>query len=123
MDVPRRGIGAARLTGYLPVLVFVVSAALLLHWWQVLAAEQTRLVQERFEAGDRRVATKISERLDAYDEILRGVAGLFAASDEVTRKEFRAYVDELNLGSAYRGIQGVGFSEVIRPGALAAHEA
>src|SRR5512137_376498 len=120
MDVPRRGIGAARLTGYLPVLVFAVSAALLLHWWQVLAAEQTRLVQERFDAGGRRVATKISERLDAYDTILRGVAGLFAASTDVTREEFRRYVDELRLGKAYPGIQGVGFSEAIRPEALGA---
>jgi len=121
MDVPRSTTGAARFTGFLPVLVLVVSSALLLYWWQALAAEQARLVGERFEAGGRRVATKISERLDAYDEILRGVAGLFAASKEVTREEFRRYVDELNLGSAYRGIQGVGFSEVIRPEGLAAH--
>ncbi|MGA8890395.1 MAG: CHASE domain-containing protein [Anaeromyxobacteraceae bacterium] len=121
--MPRPRTRADRVIGFLPVLVFAVSSALLLHWWQALEADQTRLVRERFEAGGRRVATKISERLDAYDEILRGVAGLFAASREVTRDEFRVYVAELNLGSAYRGIQGVGYAQVIRPEALEAHVA
>ena len=91
-----------RWIGLLPVAVFLVSSALLLSWWSALAAAQHRSMQEHFEADARRVEIKISERLDAHDEILRGVAGeLFAASKEVSREDFRRYVEELHLGRTY----------------------
>ena len=59
-------------------------------------------MQEHFEADARRVEIKVAERFEAYDQILRGTAGLFAASDEVTREDFRQYVDALQLGKVVR---------------------
>ncbi|HET8722976.1 MAG TPA: CHASE domain-containing protein [Anaeromyxobacteraceae bacterium] len=106
-----------------PLLVFVVATVLFLAWWSDLRAAQDRLVRARFEAAARRVATKITERLDSYDLMLRGAAGLFAASNEVSRGEFRRYVEELHLETRYRGVQGIGFAAIIPPGTLAAHEA
>ena len=111
-----------RWIGLLPVAVFLVSSALLLYWWGAITAAQGRAMQDHFEVDARRVATKLSERLDAYDEILRGTAGLFAASDDVTRTDFRRYVDTLQLGKAYGEIQGLGFALRIPPGGLAEHE-
>ena len=111
-----------RWIGLLPVAVFLVSSALLLSWWSALAAAQHRSMQEHFEADARRVEIKVAERFEAYDQILRGTAGLFAASDEVTREDFRQYVDALQLGKVYGEIQGIGFVLRIPPGGLAAHE-
>jgi signal transduction histidine kinase len=45
--------------------------------------------------------------------MLRGGAGLFAASDDVSPAEFREYVARLELQTRYPGIQGIGFSQVI----------
>jgi two-component system cell cycle sensor histidine kinase/response regulator CckA len=108
----------ARWIGFLPVAVFLVSSALMLLLWQVLAAAQRRFVEELFQANAGRVISKTSERLEAYHQILRGAVGLFASSEEVTRAEFRRYVEKLQLGVAYRGIQGVGFSIWIPPDRL-----
>ena len=113
--------GMRRWIGLLPVAVFLVSSSLLLYWWQDLTAAQGRSVQEHFELDALRVETKISERLAAYDEILRGAAGLFAASDGVRREEFHRYVDALQLERAFGEIQGIGFSLRIPAHALADH--
>ena len=113
--------GMRRWIGLLPIAVFLVSSALLLYWWQDLTAAQGRSMQEHFELDALRVETKISERLAIYDETLRGVAGLFAASSEVTRQDFHRYVDALQLGRAYEEIQGIGFALRIPAHELADH--
>ena len=67
------------------------------------------------------VTLKIHERLAAYSLILRGGAALFAASNSVDRKEWRAYVETLRPGGSVPGIQGIGFAQAIPPNQLAAH--
>ncbi len=67
------------------------------------------------------ITIKIQERLGAYAMILRGAAGLFAASDTVTRAEWQAYVEKLRAEATIPGVQGIGFSQVIPPGLLEAH--
>jgi signal transduction histidine kinase len=56
----------------------------------------------------------LDTRIEAYVAMLRGGAALFAASSEVRLREFRAYVSRLELTSRYPGIQGIGFSRVVR---------
>ena len=110
-----------RWIGLLPIAVFLVSSALMLYWWSTLVDAQRRAIDEHFRADAQAMATKVEERLDAYDQILRGAAALFAASDDVTRSEFRRYVEKLQIGKAYRGIQGVGFVRWIPPDQLEGH--
>lgn len=64
---------------------------------------------------------KIQERLNTYAQILRGGAGLFAASGAVSRTAWRDYVEKLRTEDTVPGVQGIGFSLVIPPGQLAAH--
>ncbi len=67
------------------------------------------------------VTLKVQERLGAYALILRGGAGLFAASVSVERHEWRAYVETLEATRSIPGVQGIGFALVIAPHQLAAH--
>ena len=78
----------------------------------------TGLRQEKidFENAAVSVQSAIESRLDAYLAMLLGGAGLFAASEDVSRHEFRSYILRLDLPQRYRGIQGIGFSRVIRSG-------
>ena len=110
-----------RWIGLLPVVVLLASSGLLLLWWSEIVSAQRRAEQEHFETDARRVAIKVAERLEAYDEILRGTAGLFAASQSVSREEFRFYVESLQLDRTYPEIQGIGFALRIPPAELAAH--
>ena len=54
-------------------------------------------------------------------QVLRGVAGLFAASSGVRREQFRDYVATLRLAERYPGIQGVGFNQLVPAAQRAAH--
>ncbi|MBE3132237.1 MAG: CHASE domain-containing protein, partial [Acidobacteria bacterium] len=52
----------------------------------------------------------LEKRLDTYVALLRATSGLFAASDRVTRADFRTFIDQLDLRQRYPGVQGIGFS-------------
>jgi PAS domain S-box-containing protein len=112
-----------RVAAWLPLAVLLLCGAVLFLGWRDSEARRAEIEEEQLALEAGRVTIKIAERLDAYDEILRGAAGLIAASDEVTREEWRRYVAQLKLGQAYRGIQGVGFSVLIPAERLAAHQA
>lgn len=70
----------------------------------------------RFERVAELVRSRVNNRIDSYVAMLLGGAGLFAASDEVTREEFASYVSRLELARRYPGIQGIGFSRLVRAG-------
>jgi signal transduction histidine kinase len=98
-----------------PALILVLGLLL-----TALAAVSAHRAGERQEAlqfagvADG-VQNAIESRLEAYIAMLRGGAGLFAASDDVSPAEFREYVARLELRTRYPGIQGIGFSEVVPP--------
>jgi diguanylate cyclase (GGDEF)-like protein len=68
------------------------------------------------------VTLKVNERLTAYALLLQGGQALFAASESVERDEWRAYVDTVRAEKIVPGHQGLGFSLLIPPEELAAHE-
>jgi len=76
---------------------------------------------QQFELHAREVIGSIEERLRQHEQILLGGAGLFDASESVDRAEWHSYVERLSLSQSYQGIQGVGFSQAIRPADLQAH--
>lgn len=68
-----------------------------------------------FESEVRKVSNSISDRLSIYANALRGARGLFDASNDVSREEWKLYVDSLSLQTEYPGIQALGYSKVISP--------
>jgi PAS domain S-box-containing protein len=58
---------------------------------------------------------RIASHLDSDVTLLRGAAGLFAASQVVTAEEFRIYVERLGLTQHDPGVLGLGFSQRIAP--------
>src|SRR5205085_12346293 len=77
--------------------------------------------KERFRYKFTEAQIEIQQRLLAYEQILRGAVALFAASTEVTRAEWRAFVRTLQIEKNFLGIQGIGFSEWVPTDELAAH--
>ena len=55
----------------------------------------------------------IRRRMLDYAQVLRGGTGLIAASNAVSRDQWRAYVSKLHLDKSYPGLQGLGYVEVI----------
>ncbi|MGF2686082.1 bifunctional diguanylate cyclase/phosphodiesterase [Marinobacter sp. DUT-3] len=102
-------------------LLFAASIAVTLLLWQV----SIRLVEDRTEARFRtqslQLKTAIEERLLNYEQVLAGSAGLFAVAGEVSRDEWREYVDKVDIDRYYPGIQGIGYVERIGVRRMADH--
>jgi len=93
-----------------PALVLLVGAvATLLTAIQLRDANHARDASRlRLEANQ--AVAALEERLGGHTALLRGAAGLFAASDDVTATEFSAYVERLGLDTRYPGVLGIGYS-------------
>ena len=74
-----------------------------------------------FSTSCDQIVFKVRERLDAYALVLRGGAGLFAASKDVGRHEWRSYVETQRASETVPGVQGIGFAQLIPPHQLAEH--
>jgi len=68
---------------------------------------------DQFTFACDQVVLKIEERLRHFQLALSGAAGLFAGADYVSREEWRAYVDKLDMESTLPGVQGIGFSQLV----------
>lgn len=68
--------------------------------------------QSEFQVRTSEVLAGIERRLEANGQLLRGVVGLFASSDDVSRQEFRQYVSRLQLSEFFPGIQAIGFAQI-----------
>ncbi len=62
----------------------------------------------------------IVERLSTYEVVLKGASGLFLASDNVTREEWKSFVESFDLRQKYPGIQGIGYVAFVPPDQLEA---
>lgn len=75
----------------------------------------------QFAFAGAQVALKVSERLAAYQLILRGASGLFATSGTVSRQAWKQYVEQVQADKIVPGVQGIGFSQLITAPELAGH--
>ncbi|MCW2982885.1 MAG: hypothetical protein JWR63_455, partial [Conexibacter sp.] len=55
----------------------------------------------------------IGRRLEDYSQILRGAAGLYAASSDVTYKEFHDYFSDQQVVQRFPGVQVIGFATYV----------
>ena len=90
--------------------------------WQVKHASETSAIKD-FAFIAQQVTTTVEERLNAYALVLRGAAGLFNASGDVTRQEWEQYVSELQLMKDKSGISGINFAQYFPASQLSAHVA
>lgn len=102
------------LASYVPIIVLVVSMMATLYVWQMTNTSEQRAAQTRFDYYKQILLTKIDNQLNEYRQALRGAAGLFHASTEVTRSDWKHYVDTLAIQENYPGIQGMGFVKYVR---------
>ncbi|MEW6167136.1 MAG: response regulator [Pseudomonadota bacterium] len=112
-EAPRPGIPRRSLA----LCGLVLAASALLAWQTSRVIDQNR--QARFDYEVRRIESAIEQRMRAYVQILRGGRGLFEASDEVTREDWRAYVESQRLATTYPGIRAMTFAPKIERHQLA----
>ncbi|MCM2129580.1 CHASE domain-containing sensor histidine kinase [Larsenimonas rhizosphaerae] len=92
--------------------VIMVATLMLEHWYE---QQRDQYAQQAFTAIAQDTTNNIKRRMHDHELILRGGAGLWDASDEVSRKEWRQYFDRLSLDEHYPGILGFGYSRILTP--------
>lgn len=97
----------------LPITILLISLSLTYAAWHNATQESDRILHNAFNFQVYETIDRIKNRMDTYEQLLRGVRGLFAASDKVERSQFKTYIETLQLQQKYPGIQGVGFSLII----------
>jgi PAS domain S-box-containing protein len=101
--------------------VFAISMVLVLLASHGLYLQSKSSAAQQYHLHVADLYDSINERMRRHEQILLGGAGLFDATDKVSRMGWRTYVERLQLGRNYPGIQGVGYSQVITPAELASH--
>jgi signal transduction histidine kinase len=91
-------------------LALLATGSLALYLAHLLGRSDAATFQHEAE----RTAQAMQERLDLTLTLLRGTAGLFVATDDVSAPQFAAYVGRLRLRELYPGVQGIGFSQTLR---------
>ena len=101
------------LSQFLSLLVLAVSLFVTYQLWKEARDTAEQALQSDFDFLVHESNRRIEQRMLTYEQVLRGAAGLFAASKNVTRQDFHAYVNALRLDENYPGIQGIGFSRPV----------
>lgn len=68
--------------------------------------------QSRFEALAIAIEHDLTSAMLAYGQVLRGGVAFFNAKSDVTREEWRTYVENLKLEESYPGIQALSYNAV-----------
>lgn len=98
------------LLSVLPVIVLVAGAIVTtVAWYQVNHANRTHLAL-RFDAQFQRLVDTLEHQVDIHILALRGVAGLFDGSEQITRQEFHDYAAAMQLPEHLPGVQAVGYA-------------
>lgn len=72
----------------------------------------------RFDAAVETTRVSLERRMDRYIDVLRATRALFAASESVTRAEFRTYVGAINLAERYPGLAAIQYTPRETPATL-----
>ena len=106
-----------------PVLVGVLSLALTAWLWDHERQRQERHLKDNFEFGLRQTVTRVEQRMASYEQTLRGVRGLFDASENITRKDFGSYVDAQLAGADFAGLRMIAYAPLLNADQVEAHVA
>ena len=104
------------LLSLLPMLVGVISLAVTAGLWRHEQRTTQHALQADFDFSVRQTASRIEERMATYEQMLRGVQGLFRGVGRVDRDRFEGYVDTLLAGAGSAGIQFFTYAPLQRDG-------
>ena len=97
----------------LPWLILLVCLAITFLAWKDAQHDAAQVMQTRFDYQVREIADDIDKRMKTYEQVMRGVDGLFSHADIVRREEFHDYIARLRLKESYPGIQSVRFVPIV----------
>ncbi len=104
-----------------PYLVLIILLFLSVLVWQYYKGNTLAREEQRYYKLVDGIISDIVNKISGYEIVLHGGAGVFTASEEVTREDWKAYCGYQQTTHYYPGIQGIGYSQAIQPAELEHH--
>lgn len=99
---------------YIPSIVLATSLAIST---QIRRIENNSIVAEIAKQINTQlidIINPIQSRINSYEQILYGIHGLFDSSEEITREEFRSYLNSLKLEINFPEISWISISKYVK---------
>ncbi|MBF0604304.1 MAG: CHASE domain-containing protein [Nitrospirae bacterium] len=103
-------------------IILILSLFITIISWHVSNHYVQKRADENFNYKVEEARLAIIKRMEEYQQVLRGGLGLFTAQRDLSRWQWKAYVETLDIDAFWPGIQGIGFSRMIAPEDKEAHE-
>jgi diguanylate cyclase (GGDEF)-like protein/PAS domain S-box-containing protein len=107
----------------LGAIVFVLGLFITYLVQQSLKVKEHEQFEHQFQTKFVEATNEVAETLHVYEQALRAAQGHFVGSDHVSREDFSRFHASLDLEKHYPGIQGLGYTVVVRPRDKAVFEA
>ena len=91
--------------------------------WRLEQQTDARSLRANFDTAVRQTTDRIEQRTGSYEQILRGMQGLFMVTDHVDRAGFETYVDALLSGTDIAGLQAFAYGPLLPGEQAPAHVA
>jgi PAS domain S-box-containing protein len=105
--------------GYLLALaVLVGSLVLVVLAWREAREREIERAQMRFQADAQELVERVNRRAQQHELVLRGGVALFGTVARPTPRQWKAYVDGLDIGRRFPAVLGLGFAPYLTPAGL-----
>lgn len=104
----------ARPLRWLPWLLLCCGLTLTIAVWFGAHNKDSHNLDREFAAQTDKLTAALEGRIHVAELNLFGIRGLFAASEDVSRQEFRDYVGQLDLPTLFPGVRGIFFVKYLR---------
>ncbi len=116
------GTGEA-LRSPIPWVALSAALALTAAGWAGLEHSRYDDARLQFERRTQTAEAAVRTRMLSYEQILRsGAARIASSSPAISRRDFREFINHLQLEERFPGIQAIGYAERVKPAEIAAHE-
>lgn len=110
--VKRKMTTPAKLSAWIPEAVLIISLVLTVGITYYVRSSADMKDQLRFDDAIARTQLNVINKIDIYLSLLKSTAAMFTTYD-VTHDEFHDFVERVDLGESYIGMQGLGYSQKI----------
>jgi PAS domain S-box-containing protein len=105
--------------GYLLALaVLVGSSVLVVLAWREAREREIERAELRFQADAQELVERVNRRSQQHELVLRGGVALFGTVARPTPRQWKAYVDGLDIGRRFPAVLGLGFAPYLTPAGL-----
>ncbi len=107
----------------LPWLILAVTLGGTWFTWNHERETTRKALRSQFDFALRETVSRVEQRVQGYEQMLRGVQSLFATTQFRNRAAMHDYVDTLQLDANFSGIQAIGVVEWVPAPRKSAHVA